>query len=242
MSDLSPGQEVTVSPSGITAEVLYVRGETVRVRNVNSGKARTVAIKNVTPKRESKVLTVGPVPKPVTLRSEPYLAYVRKHPCCLCGRSEGIEAHHWSHHGGVMGAKVDDYRTVPLCDPCHIGEWLPVGGRPRVRQTIPLRPTLSVEARDTARVAGAQQPPHQHRRPISRRRLDRLPRCPGGEGCRTLGHDLQHPRHVGPDDRCGHWAERVKLAILVTLLDRGGHGVSLQRERVGPRCPGLGSA
>lgn len=142
MSDLSPGQEVTVSPSGITAEVLYVRGETVRVRNVNSGKARTVAIKNVTPKRESKVLTVGPVPmnsiadmlapmqrvydqssspvpKPVTLTSEPYLAYVRKHPCCLCGRSEGIEAHHWSHHGGVMGAKVDDYRTVPLCQEHH---------------------------------------------------------------------------------------------------------------------------
>jgi len=54
MSNLSPGQEVTVSPSGITAEVLYVRGETVRVRNVNSGKARTVAIKNVTPKRESR--------------------------------------------------------------------------------------------------------------------------------------------------------------------------------------------
>lgn len=146
MTDLSPGQEVTVSPSGITAEVLYVRGETVRVRNVNSGKERTVGRKQVTPKRESKALTVGPVPmnsiadmlapmqrvydqssspvpKPVTLTSEPYLAYVRKHPCCLCGRSEGIEAHHWSHHGGVMGAKVDDYRTIPLCDPCHIGEW-----------------------------------------------------------------------------------------------------------------------
>lgn len=29
MSDLSPGQEVTVSPSGITAEVLYVRGDMV---------------------------------------------------------------------------------------------------------------------------------------------------------------------------------------------------------------------
>ena len=141
MSDLSPGQEVTVSPSGITAEVLYVRGDSVRVRNVNSGKARTVAIKNVTPKRESKVLTVGPVPmnsiadmlapmqrvydqssspvpKPVTLRSEPYLAYVRKHPCCLCGASPS-EAHHWSHHGGVMGSKVDDYRTVPLCTEHH---------------------------------------------------------------------------------------------------------------------------
>ena len=118
MSNLSPGQEVTVSPSGITAEVLYVRGETVRVRNVNSGKARTVAIKNVTPKRESKVLTVGPVPKPVTLTSPAYLAYVRKHPCCLCGASPS-EAHHWSHHGGVMGSKVDDYRTVPLCHAHH---------------------------------------------------------------------------------------------------------------------------
>lgn len=141
MPDLSPGQEVTVSPSGITAEVLYVRGETVRVRNVNSGKARTVAIKNVTPKRESKVLTVGPVPmnsiadmlapmqrvydqssspvpKPVTLTSPAYLAYVRNHPCCLCGASPS-EAHHWSHHGGVMGSKVDDYRTVPLCHAHH---------------------------------------------------------------------------------------------------------------------------
>lgn len=60
-----------------------------------------------------------PVPKPITLRSAPYLAYVRSHPCCLCGRSEGVEAHHWSHHGGVMGAKVDDYRTVPLCTEHH---------------------------------------------------------------------------------------------------------------------------
>ena len=34
-----------------------------------------------------------PVPKPVTLRSESYLAYVRKHPCCLCGASPS-EAHH----------------------------------------------------------------------------------------------------------------------------------------------------
>jgi len=64
----------------------------------------------------------SPVPKPVTLTSPAYLAYVRQHPCCLCGASPS-EAHHWSHHGGVMGAKVDDYRTIPLCDPCHMGEW-----------------------------------------------------------------------------------------------------------------------
>ena len=161
MSNLSPGQEVTVSPSGITAEVLYVRGDSVRVRNVNSGKERTVAIKNVTPKRESKVLSVGaeelaaarqlgmrhpsipnpltrpieravlpvlrPVPKPVTLASPAYLAYVRKHPCCFCGATEGVVPSHWGHHGASMSKKVDDYRTVPLCDPCHMGEWHRVG-------------------------------------------------------------------------------------------------------------------
>ncbi len=138
MTDLSPGQEVTVSGSstGGPARLLYVRGESARVRMAVTGKERTVPLDRVTPKRENKALTVGefvgmrvsfgvpadvqlrPVPKPVTLRSEPYLAYVRTHPCCLCGASPS-EAHHWSHHGGVMGAKVDDYRTVPLCTEHH---------------------------------------------------------------------------------------------------------------------------
>ena len=124
MPDLSPGQEVTVSPSGITAEVLYVRGDSVRVRNVNSGKARTVAIKNVTPKSSS------PVPKPVTLTSPAYLAFVREHPCCVCGAPGPSEPHHWSHHGAARGKKCDDYRTVPLCDHCHMGEWHRVGTFP----------------------------------------------------------------------------------------------------------------
>lgn len=143
MTDLSPGQEVTVSGMhGGAAEVVYVRGGNVRVRMLSTHCPRTVPLSRVTPKRESKALSVEapqlrsladmvapiqrvydsgmrPVPKPVTLRSDPYLAYVRRHPCCLCGRSEGIEAHHWSHHGGVMGAKVDDYRTVPLCQEHH---------------------------------------------------------------------------------------------------------------------------
>lgn len=168
MPDLSPGQVVTVSPSGITAEVLYVRGETVRVRNVNSGKARTVAIKNVTPKRESKVLTVGPVPmnsiadmlapmqrvydqssspvpKPVTLYSEPYLAYVRKRPCCLCGSEVGVVPSHWGHHGASMSKKVDDYRTIPLCDPCHIGEWHRTGTFPGMSRAASEAFTLRVQ-------------------------------------------------------------------------------------------------
>ena len=142
MTDLSPGQEVTVSGMhGGAAEVVYVRGGNVRVRMLSTHCPRTVPLSRVTPKRESKALSVEapqlrsladmvapmqrvydsgirPVPKPVTLRSEPYLAYVRKHPCCLCGASPS-EAHHWSHHGGVMGSKVDDYRTVPLCTEHH---------------------------------------------------------------------------------------------------------------------------
>lgn len=141
MTDLSPGQEVYIGgASGGPATVVYVRGDSVRVL-MHGGKPRTVPLKRVTPKRESKALSVEapqlrsladmvapmqrvydsgirPVPKPVTLRSEPYLAYVRKHPCCLCGASPS-EAHHWSHHGGVMGSKVDDYRTVPLCQEHH---------------------------------------------------------------------------------------------------------------------------
>ncbi len=144
MTDLSPGQEVHVAgTAGGPATVVYVRGESVRVHMSGGlGKARTVPLARVTPKRESKTLSVEapqlrsladmvapmqrvydqsfrPVPKPVTLTSPAYLAYVRQHPCCLCGRSEGIEAHHWSHHGSVMGSKVDDYRTVPLCTEHH---------------------------------------------------------------------------------------------------------------------------
>ena len=147
MTDLSPGQEVTVSGMhGGAAEVVYVRGGNVRVRMLSTHCPRTVPLSRVTPKRESKALSVGPladlmdmanvdeptarrivaacapairpVPKPVTLRSEPYLAYVRKHPCCLCGASPS-EAHHWSHHGAARGKKCDDYRTVPLCQEHH---------------------------------------------------------------------------------------------------------------------------
>ena len=105
MSDLSPGQEVTVSPNATAATVVYVRYDTARVRFTSSGRERTVALCRVTPKRESKALSVGPldpsipttfrvideagpwplieaailrpVPKPVTLTSPAYLAYVR---------------------------------------------------------------------------------------------------------------------------------------------------------------------
>lgn len=55
------------------------------------------------------------------LRSAKYLDHVRAHQCCNpgCTATCRSEAHHWSHEGAVMGAKVDDYRTVPLCPMCH---------------------------------------------------------------------------------------------------------------------------
>lgn len=142
---IAPGDPVFVSGmSGGPATVVKQNGSSVRVRMTSTGKPRTVDIDRLSVKPVAKSLTVGmasrsdekrravlrgeplptfgasrPCPKPVTLYSEPYLAYVRKHPCCLCGAPGPSEPHHWSHHGGVMGSKVDDYRTVPLCTEHH---------------------------------------------------------------------------------------------------------------------------
>lgn len=58
-----------------------------------------------------------PVPKPTTPRDEDYLSHVRRHPCCSCGTTEAIHAHHVA--GGGMGAKCSDYLTAPLCARCH---------------------------------------------------------------------------------------------------------------------------
>nr|HPM53075.1 hypothetical protein [Rhodoglobus sp.] len=53
-------QEVTVSGmSGGTAYVVYVKGETVRVRMAD-GRRRTTRLENVTPKRESKAASAAP--------------------------------------------------------------------------------------------------------------------------------------------------------------------------------------
>lgn len=178
MTDLSPGQDVTVSGStGGPARLLYVRGESARVRMAATGRERTVPLDRVTAARVGKSLSVSadelaaarqlgmrhpsipnpltrpigrdtspprPVPKPVTLRSEPYLAYVRKHPCCFCGNGPS-EAHHWSHHGASTGKKVDDYRTVPLCDPCHMGEWHRTGAFPGMDRVASEALTLRVQ-------------------------------------------------------------------------------------------------
>ena len=173
MPDLSPGQEVHV-PGTFGGTVVYVRGESVRVLMHGTGKKRTVPLKAVTPKRESKALSLvfsdfevadiqermvraaapimvddrsplRPVPKPVTLYSEPYLAFVRKHPCCLCGSEVGVVPSHWGHHGASTSKKVDDYRTIPLCDSCHMGEWHRTGTFPGKNRAASEAFTLGVQ-------------------------------------------------------------------------------------------------
>lgn len=64
--------------------------------------------------------SLRPVPKPTTARSKDYLAHVRTYPCCSCGATEAIHAHHVA--SGGMGAKASDYLTAPLCGRCH-GGW-----------------------------------------------------------------------------------------------------------------------
>jgi len=151
---IAPGDPVFVSGmSGGPATVVKQNGSSVRVRMTSTGKPRTVDIDRLSVKPVAKSLSrinanvsegtakrmvdacitprpLRPVPKPITLYSEPYLAFVREHPCCVCGTDQGAVPHHWSHHGAARGKKVDDYRTVPLCDPCHMGEWHRVGTFP----------------------------------------------------------------------------------------------------------------
>lgn len=59
-----------------------------------------------------------PIPKP-----EPpeeclaWLAFIRRQPCCNCGATQNIEAHHEGKKG--VGQKVRDTLAVPLCRTCH---------------------------------------------------------------------------------------------------------------------------
>ena len=54
-----------------------------------------------------------PQPKPHTPRDPAYLAFIRKQPCCVCGKQS--VAHHVQ--SGGIGIKSSDRVSVPLCDP-----------------------------------------------------------------------------------------------------------------------------
>jgi hypothetical protein len=50
-------------------------------------------------------------------RNPAYLAFVRKQPCCVCGKQWGIEACHSGPHG--IGQKSPDHSSIPLCRTHH---------------------------------------------------------------------------------------------------------------------------
>lgn len=56
-------------------------------------------------------------------RDEAYRAFVRQHPCEVCGRAADV-AHHFGKRigGGGMGLKPHDTFEVPLCTSCHHAE------------------------------------------------------------------------------------------------------------------------
>lgn len=61
--------------------------------------------------------------KQKTLRNSAYLKRVRELPCCVCGTTEAVHAHHIiGHSEGGMGMKASDYATMPLCAYHHTGK------------------------------------------------------------------------------------------------------------------------
>ena len=61
-----------------------------------------------------------PAPKLHTLRSEPYKAFIREHPCIKCGNPNTVAAHYTVIQGQKgWPMKVSDYWCIPLCDKCH---------------------------------------------------------------------------------------------------------------------------
>jgi hypothetical protein len=54
---------------------------------------------------------------PKLARSPKYLAWIRTHPCVVCGASRGIEASHTGPHG--LGQKSPDSSAIPLCAKHH---------------------------------------------------------------------------------------------------------------------------
>lgn len=58
------------------------------------------------------------IPKARILRCPKHLDWVRRQPCLGCGASP-CHAHHVKCGFGMIGKRVSDSRTVPLCPDCH---------------------------------------------------------------------------------------------------------------------------
>ena len=94
-------------------------------------------------------------PKPV--RNPKYLAWIRTHPCVVCGASRGIEASHTGPHG--LGQKSPDSSAIPLCAKHHCtgnDSYHKLGPRkfslvhgldiPEIVRKLNLKPIIRVEA------------------------------------------------------------------------------------------------
>ena len=90
-------------------------------------------------------------------RSSRYLAWVRTHPCCVCGSTRRIEASHTGPHG--IGQKSPDTSAIPLCAKHHRtgnDSYHRLGPRkfsekhnldiPAIVRRLNLKPTIRVEA------------------------------------------------------------------------------------------------
>lgn len=53
------------------------------------------------------------------LRDKRHLQFIRKLPCCVCGKMPSEAAHIRMGYFGGTGMKPGDDCTVPLCKPCH---------------------------------------------------------------------------------------------------------------------------
>jgi hypothetical protein len=53
--------------------------------------------------------------KPV--RDEAYRRFIKKLPCCICGKSWGIDPAHTGPHG--LNQKASDMDCLPMCRRCH---------------------------------------------------------------------------------------------------------------------------
>lgn len=65
--------------------------------------------------------TEAPVPKRTYIRSPALLAAVRKLPCQITGRTDGVEAAHsnWPQHGKAGRVKADDNRVAAIHRSLH---------------------------------------------------------------------------------------------------------------------------
>lgn len=66
---------------------------------------------------EKKKRVANPFKEPPAERNEPYLDFVRKHPCMNCHADGPSDPHHFGPRG--IATKTSDLRTVPLCRRCH---------------------------------------------------------------------------------------------------------------------------